>query len=218
MDYFWYPYIPYGAVTVIQGIPGAGKTRIALDLLSRASKASPLPDGSAIPEALAGVYCGYLEHTEQAKGFLHKAGADLSHVAYPSDPGLIPLRQAILEAGARLAVIDPAEYFFDGHPGLRRLHHLAAETGAALILASYKGRINAPSILHVKCGGAALRYLRQIQGPEGATGDDYALGFRIDGKIDWLYHCGKIHNMGECNLKKEFLMNRAMLHASPLPA
>ena len=35
MTYFWYPYIPFGAVTVLEGIPGAGKTRLVLDLIRR---------------------------------------------------------------------------------------------------------------------------------------------------------------------------------------
>lgn len=30
IDWLWYPYIPYGKITVIQGDPGDGKTTVVL--------------------------------------------------------------------------------------------------------------------------------------------------------------------------------------------
>ena len=205
MTYFWYPYIPFGAVTVIEGIPGAGKTRLILDLISRASNGAPLPGNGTLPDQMTSLYCGYLDQPEQAQGYLLKDGASLDRVAYPTQhPGVRLLRKAIQETSTRLVVIDPAEYFFDDNPERNELHQLAEETGVALILTSYNGGINAPSILHIKRGDMALHYLRQLKGPEGIRGDDHAFGFRKDGKIDWLYHCRRISAIGECDLEAEF--------------
>jgi len=34
IEWLWYPYIPYGKVTIIQGDPGEGKTAFVLNLAS----------------------------------------------------------------------------------------------------------------------------------------------------------------------------------------
>ena len=34
VNWLWYPYIPFGKVTIIQGDPGEGKTTLALRLAS----------------------------------------------------------------------------------------------------------------------------------------------------------------------------------------
>ncbi len=33
VEWLWYPYIPYGKITIIQGDPGEGKTTLILNLL-----------------------------------------------------------------------------------------------------------------------------------------------------------------------------------------
>ena len=32
IDWLWYPYIPFGKITILQGDPGEGKTSFVLDL------------------------------------------------------------------------------------------------------------------------------------------------------------------------------------------
>ena len=41
--WLWYPYIPYGKITVIEGDPGEGKTTLVLKLAAMLSKGLPLP-------------------------------------------------------------------------------------------------------------------------------------------------------------------------------
>ena len=38
VNWLWYPYIPYGKITIIQGDPGEGKTTLALRLAALLSK------------------------------------------------------------------------------------------------------------------------------------------------------------------------------------
>lgn len=42
IDWLWYPYIPFGKITVIQGDPGEGKTTFVLSLLSIISNGEKL--------------------------------------------------------------------------------------------------------------------------------------------------------------------------------
>ena len=43
VNWLWYPYIPYGKITIIHGNPGDGKTNIALKIASACSKGEALP-------------------------------------------------------------------------------------------------------------------------------------------------------------------------------
>ena len=43
VSWLWYPYIPYGKITVIEGDPGEGKTTLVLKLAAMLSKGLPLP-------------------------------------------------------------------------------------------------------------------------------------------------------------------------------
>lgn len=38
IEWLWYPYIPFGKITIVQGDPGEGKTTFALNLAARVSK------------------------------------------------------------------------------------------------------------------------------------------------------------------------------------
>ena len=49
VDWLWYPYIPYGKITVIEGDPGQGKTTLVLTLAAMLSKGIPLPGTDDIP-------------------------------------------------------------------------------------------------------------------------------------------------------------------------
>ena len=43
VDWLWYPYIPYGKLTILQGDPGDGKTTFILSLISILSNGEKLP-------------------------------------------------------------------------------------------------------------------------------------------------------------------------------
>ena len=43
VSWLWYPYIPFGKITVIEGYPGEEKTSLLLKIAALLSKGSPLP-------------------------------------------------------------------------------------------------------------------------------------------------------------------------------
>ena len=42
VEWLWYPYIPYGKITIIEGDPGEGKTTLVLKLAAALSRGLPL--------------------------------------------------------------------------------------------------------------------------------------------------------------------------------
>lgn len=44
IKWVWYPYIPYGKITVVQGDPGEGKTTFVLALIALLTQGKPLPE------------------------------------------------------------------------------------------------------------------------------------------------------------------------------
>lgn len=65
VKWLWYPYIPFGKVTLLQGDPGDGKSKLMLSIAALLSKGEPLPfteteetepmdtSGSAVPSTIS---------------------------------------------------------------------------------------------------------------------------------------------------------------------
>ena len=46
VDWLWYPYIPYGKITILQGDPGEGKSTMMMQLAALITNGDAMPDGS----------------------------------------------------------------------------------------------------------------------------------------------------------------------------
>ena len=42
IEWLFYPFIPYGKVTIIQGDPGEGKTTVVLQIIAKLTKGEPI--------------------------------------------------------------------------------------------------------------------------------------------------------------------------------
>lgn len=118
VDWFWYPYIPYGKLTLIQGDPGEGKSTFVLNLAALLSQGRPMPDGSIIPEPGVAIYqCAEDGVADTIKPRLEQAGADCKKVAYIIDDDIAltledgRIESALYETGAKLFIIDPIQAF-----------------------------------------------------------------------------------------------------------
>lgn len=47
VQWLWYPYIPYGKITIVQGGPGEGKTTLVLNLAALLSQGNHFDEESA---------------------------------------------------------------------------------------------------------------------------------------------------------------------------
>ena len=56
IEWLWYPFIPYGKLTIIQGDPGDGKTTLALNIAAKLSKGESLDEEMKISEPINIIY------------------------------------------------------------------------------------------------------------------------------------------------------------------
>lgn len=152
VEWLWYPYIPYGKITIIEGDPGEGKTTLVLKLAAALSMGLPLPcDDDKEYEPIHIIYQTAEDGIEDTiKPRLEKAGADCSmiRVIDETDKELSMtddrLEQAIIETGARLIILDPIQAYIgatvDMHraneirPVLKHLGIIAEKHNCAIIL------------------------------------------------------------------------------------
>ena len=48
IEWLWYPYIPCGKITILQGDPGGGKSTMIMDLIGRLTTGRKLLDGRTL--------------------------------------------------------------------------------------------------------------------------------------------------------------------------
>ena len=158
VEWLWYPYIPYGKITIIEGDPGEGKTTLVLKLAAALSRGLPLPcDDDKEYEPIHIIYQTAEDGIEDTiKPRLEKEGADCSmiRVIDETDKELLMtddrLEQAIIETKARLIILDPIQAYIgatvDMHraneirPVLKHLGIIAEKHNCAIILIGHMNK------------------------------------------------------------------------------
>jgi predicted ATPase len=54
--WLWYPYIPFGKITVIQGDPGDGKTTVVLAIAAAVTTGTILPESKTASEPMSVIF------------------------------------------------------------------------------------------------------------------------------------------------------------------
>lgn len=81
VEFLWYPYIPYGKLTIIQGDPGEGKTTAVLQIAALLTKGEKLPEDDQEREPVNVIYQTAEDGlADTVKPRLEAAGADCSRV------------------------------------------------------------------------------------------------------------------------------------------
>ncbi len=132
VEWLWYPYIPYGKITIIEGDPGEGKTTLVLKLAAALSRGLPLPcDDDKEYEPIHIIYQTAEDGIEDTiKPRLEKAGADCSmiRVIDETDKELSMtddrLEQAIIETKARLIILDPIQAYIGATVDMHRANEI----------------------------------------------------------------------------------------------
>lgn len=160
VNWLWYPYIPYGKLTIVQGDPGGeGKTTFILHLVALLTKGEALPceENAEYREPVNVIYQNAEDSLEDTiKPRLLEAGADCNKVLVidesidslsMTDERLV---RAIKETGAKMVVLDPIQAYLgadvDMHraneirPVLKQLGNIAEEYGCAIILIGHMNK------------------------------------------------------------------------------
>ena len=81
VSWLWFPFIPYGKLTIIQGDPGDGKTTMVLNLAAKLSRGESLDDGMNYSEPVNIIYQTAEDGlADTVKPRLEEAGADCSRI------------------------------------------------------------------------------------------------------------------------------------------
>ena len=118
VDWLWYPYIPFGKITLIQGDPGCGKSTLMMNIISAVTNGSYTPDGRKIKKPMHVIYqCSEDGLSDTIKPRLLAEDADCCNVAYLDEEldwvtvNSDSIRRAIADFNAKLLVIDPIQAY-----------------------------------------------------------------------------------------------------------
>lgn len=127
IEWLWFPYIPYGKLTIIQGDPGDGKTTLVLNLAAKLSKGEALDKNMDIKEPIIVIYQTAEDGlADTVKPRLELAGADCEQIIVidESDKSLSMaderLEEAIQTTGAKLLILDPIQAYLGGGMDMNR--------------------------------------------------------------------------------------------------
>ena len=153
VNWLWYPYIPFGKISIIQGDPGEGKTTLALRLAAACSTGQTLP-GMEIAEPFNVIYQTAEDGLgDTIKPRLMEAGADQDRVLNIAEEtnSLTLLDErieaAIMQTGAKLMILDPIQGYLGGKVDMNRANEIrtvlknvaavAERTGCAIVLVGH---------------------------------------------------------------------------------
>ena len=102
IEWLWFPFIPYGKLTIIQGDPGDGKTTLVLNIAAKLSKGEKLDENMNITETVNIIY--------------QTAEDGLADTVKPR----LELAGAIVRTHAKLLILDPIQAYLGGGMDMNR--------------------------------------------------------------------------------------------------
>ena len=157
VKWLWYPYIPVGKVTLLQGDPGDGKSKLMLSVAALLSKGEPLP----------------FTETEENLIFIKEGEKSLSF-------GDNRIREAIEMYHAKLLILDPMSSYIgescsmnNANETRAEFNHLIAvakDTGCAIVIIAHMNKMRDTNPLYrtngsIDIAGAARSILAITRTP-----------------------------------------------------
>jgi archaellum biogenesis ATPase FlaH len=156
VKWLWYPYIPFGKLTIVQGDPGDGKSTFLLNLAALLTLGKPLPGNDKTCEPMTVIYQNAEDGIEDTiKPRLESLGADCKRVAYLDDDmhsmSLTDesIEKAIARSSAKLLIIDPVQAYLgdvdmnrasDIRAVMKKIAKVAERTGCAVVLVGHMNK------------------------------------------------------------------------------
>ncbi len=157
VEWLWYPYIPYGKLTIVQGDPGEGKSTLILNIAALLSKGKPMPDGTSAATPQTIIYqCAEDSAADTIKPRLISADADCDRIAFivEEDETLTltdeRIEKTIKDTGAKLFILDPIQAFIPPDSDMlsatkmrgtmRKLANIAEKYQCAIVLIGHMNK------------------------------------------------------------------------------
>lgn len=153
VDWLWYPYIPFGKLTILQGDPGEGKTTLALRLAAACSAGRPMPGMKPLPPFNVIYQTAEDGLEDTVKPRLIEADADQDRIInIREDKKSLHLldsriEKAIVQCDARLLILDPLQGYLGERIDMNRANEIrevmksvgqvAQRTGCAVVLVGH---------------------------------------------------------------------------------
>lgn len=173
VEWLWYPYIPFGKLTIIQGDPGEGKTTFALRLAAACSTGRSMP-GMELISPFNVIYQSAEDGLEDTiKPRLTEAGADQERVINIREDRrslhLLDSRieKAIVQCDAKLLILDPLQGYLGERIDMNRANEIrevmkaigqvAQRTGCAIVLVGHLNKATGMSSAYRGLGSIDFR-------------------------------------------------------------
>jgi archaellum biogenesis ATPase FlaH len=152
VGWLWEPYIPHGAITLIQGDGSAGKTTITLAIAAAITKGDALPNGNTFIPSNVIIQNGEDSYAQTIRTRLEQMGADCERIyIIDEDEKALTLsdcriEEAIIRTSAKLCLLDPVQAYFGRanmnsangvRPLMKKLGEIAARHGCAVLLVGH---------------------------------------------------------------------------------
>ncbi|WP_418818048.1 AAA family ATPase [Pseudoruminococcus massiliensis] len=131
VKWLWYPYIPFGKLTIIHGDGGEGKTTLILQLAALLSRGEKLPCDDTEREPIKIIYQTAEDGLgDTIKPRLLSGNADCTKIKVidESEAALTMLdervEQAIAETGARVIILDPMQAYIGAKVDMNRANEV----------------------------------------------------------------------------------------------
>lgn len=159
--WLWYPYIPAGMLTMLEGDPGLGKSMITCSLAADISQGRPLPgmqtQGYPPQKVLMMSQEDSMQHTIYQRLMKHDANMENVYVNNQlfalDNEGLLELEQLMREVVATIVFLDPLVGYFGGKLDINRANETRAQMGPLVEISKRTG-----------CAIVSVRHLRKQEG------------------------------------------------------
>lgn len=156
VGWLWYPYIPLGKITIMQGDPGEGKTHLVLAITALLTKGEALPECQPQPPLNVIYQTAEDGLSDTIKPRLLAVSADCDRVLVIDESKTMlslsdeRIREAIRQTNAKLLILDPLQAYLgadvDMHraneirPVFHKLGQVAEETGCAVVIIGHMNK------------------------------------------------------------------------------
>ena len=142
VEWLWYPFIPYGKLTIVQGDPGDGKTTFVLNIAAKLSNGESLDKDMKLIEPLNIIYQTAEDGlADTVKPRLEVAGANCERILVIDEKekslSMVDerLEEALKETKARMLILDPIQAYLGNGMDMNRANEAREMTKKLGVLA-----------------------------------------------------------------------------------